>query len=139
MHAQKGNSAVHNFRSIVRKYIRYCSAASLVDFSKLPGLPHYCIFIEYFSHRSNKFGIGIIETFGMTETNAYGPQNNGEDYLTHPTSAGRTTPIMAVEVRDPFGAPLRNGLPQDGRAADYDDWSTPTDAGHRGLNGDLFF
>lgn len=47
--------------------------------------------------------------YGMTETNAYGPQNNGEDYLTHPTSAGRTTPIMAVEVRDPFGAPLRNG------------------------------
>ena len=38
-----------------------------------------------------------------------------------------------------IGAPLRNGLPQDGRAADYDDWSTPTDAGHRGLNGDLFF
>lgn len=37
-----------------------------------------------------------------------------------------------------IGARLRNGLPQDGRAADYDDWSTPTDAGHRGLNGDLF-
>jgi aspartate--ammonia ligase len=37
-----------------------------------------------------------------------------------------------------IGAPLRNGLPQDGRAADYDDWSTPTDVNHRGLNGDLF-
>ncbi len=36
-----------------------------------------------------------------------------------------------------IGAPLRNGRPQDGRAADYDDWSTPTDGGHRGLNGDL--
>jgi len=37
-----------------------------------------------------------------------------------------------------IGAPLRSGTPHDGRAADYDDWSTPTDASHRGLNGDLF-
>ncbi|MHB8070395.1 MAG: aspartate--ammonia ligase [Candidatus Cryosericum sp.] len=37
-----------------------------------------------------------------------------------------------------IGAPLQNGLPQDGRAADYDDWSTPTDENHNGLNGDLF-
>jgi len=50
-------------------------------------------------------GIG----YGMTETNAYGPQNSGEDYLTHPTSAGRVTPIMAVEVRDPMGAAVANG------------------------------
>ena len=46
-------------------------------------------------------GIG----YGMTETNAYGPQNSGADYLTHPTSAGRTTPIMAV------GSATRNGVP----------------------------
>lgn len=32
--------------------------------------------------------------------------------------------------------PLSNE-PHDGRAPDYDDWSTPTDAGHRGLNGDI--
>jgi long-chain acyl-CoA synthetase len=38
--------------------------------------------------------------YGMTETNAYGPQNGGEDYLTHPTSTGRVTPILQVEVRD---------------------------------------
>ena len=41
--------------------------------------------------------------YGMTETNAYGPQNNGDDYLTHPTSTGRTTPILQVEVRDEAG------------------------------------
>jgi long-chain acyl-CoA synthetase len=50
-------------------------------------------------------GIG----YGMTETNAYGPQNGGDDYLSHPTSAGRTTPIMSVQVRDPFGAPVPTG------------------------------
>lgn len=44
-------------------------------------------------------GIG----YGMTETNAYGPQNGGADYLTHPTSTGRATPILQVEVRDPEG------------------------------------
>ncbi len=41
--------------------------------------------------------------YGMTETNAYGPGNHGEDYLTHPTSTGRATPILQLEVRDPSG------------------------------------
>jgi aspartate--ammonia ligase len=35
-----------------------------------------------------------------------------------------------------IGAPLRDGRPHDGRAPDYDDWSTPTDLGP-GLNGDI--
>ncbi len=39
--------------------------------------------------------------YGMTETNAYGPNNTGIDYLTHPTSTGRVMPIMRLEVRDP--------------------------------------
>jgi aspartate--ammonia ligase len=36
-----------------------------------------------------------------------------------------------------IGAPLANGKPHDGRAPDYDDWSTETEKG-RGLNGDIF-
>lgn len=36
-----------------------------------------------------------------------------------------------------IGAPLADGLPHDGRAPDYDDWSTETAPGYRGLNGDL--
>ncbi len=36
-----------------------------------------------------------------------------------------------------IGAPLSDGQPHDGRAADYDDWSTPNSEGHDGLNGDL--
>ncbi len=36
-----------------------------------------------------------------------------------------------------IGAPLKNGLPHDERAADYDDWSTITLNGRRGLNGDI--
>jgi long-chain acyl-CoA synthetase len=59
------------------------------------------------TYRSAAPGIG----YGMTETNAYGPQNSGPDYLERPTSAGRVTPIMTVEVRDPTGAPVPNGEP----------------------------
>jgi aspartate--ammonia ligase len=36
-----------------------------------------------------------------------------------------------------IGAKLAGGEPHDGRAPDYDDWSSPTEAG-RGLNGDIF-
>lgn len=36
-----------------------------------------------------------------------------------------------------IGAGLKDGLPHDGRASDYDDWSTETGSGHRGLNGDI--
>jgi aspartate--ammonia ligase len=36
-----------------------------------------------------------------------------------------------------IGHALSDGVPHDGRAPDYDDWSTPTEEGHRGLNGDI--
>ncbi|MDR0688257.1 MAG: aspartate--ammonia ligase [Prevotellaceae bacterium] len=36
-----------------------------------------------------------------------------------------------------IGGRLANGEKHDGRAPDYDDWSTPTGDGHRGLNGDM--
>jgi long-chain acyl-CoA synthetase len=41
--------------------------------------------------------------YGMTETNAYGPGNNGDDYVSRPTSTGRVVPIMQIDVRDPAG------------------------------------
>ncbi|MFH0701139.1 MAG: aspartate--ammonia ligase [Candidatus Woesearchaeota archaeon] len=36
-----------------------------------------------------------------------------------------------------IGHPLKSGKPHDLRAADYDDWSTETEKGRRGLNGDI--
>ncbi|MDE3044420.1 MAG: AMP-binding protein [Acidobacteriota bacterium] len=48
--------------------------------------------------------------YGMTETNAYGPGNYGEDYLTHPRSTGRVpTIVMDVEIRDEQANPLPRG------------------------------
>ncbi len=42
-------------------------------------------------------GIG----YGMTETNAFGPGNSGDDYVLRPTSTGRArTSILDVEIRD---------------------------------------
>ena len=47
--------------------------------------------------------------YGMTETNAYGPGNTGDDYVTHPTSTGRHVPILELEVRDPEGVAVPTG------------------------------
>ncbi len=42
--------------------------------------------------------------YGMTETNAYGPGNYGDDYVAHPTSTGRVpTIVMDAQVRDARG------------------------------------
>jgi long-chain acyl-CoA synthetase len=51
------------------------------------------------SFQRGRPGIG----YGMTETNAYGPQNAGDDYLRKPRSAGRSMPIMQVKVADDAG------------------------------------
>lgn len=47
--------------------------------------------------------------YGMTETNAYGPQNSGDDFLGNPTSTGRVVPVVDVRVTDPVGQPLPTG------------------------------
>ncbi len=57
------------------------------------------------SFKAGKPNIG----YGMTETNAYGPGNSGQDYIDHPTSTGRATPILELAVRDPDGNDLPVG------------------------------
>ncbi|MGQ0830595.1 MAG: class I adenylate-forming enzyme family protein [Microthrixaceae bacterium] len=57
------------------------------------------------SFSSGKPNIG----YGMTETNAYGPGNSGVDYIEHPTSTGRATPILELAVRDEDGRDLPVG------------------------------
>ncbi len=47
--------------------------------------------------------------YGMTETNAFGPGNRGADYISHPTSTGRTCLPMQLEVRDEQLRPLPVG------------------------------
>ncbi len=55
--------------------------------------------------RKARPGIG----YGMTETNAFGPQNSGDDYLRKPTSTGRAVPILDLRVAGDRGQPLGAG------------------------------
>ena len=57
------------------------------------------------SFKAGKPSIG----YGMTETNAYGPGHSGTDYVDHPTSTGRGTPVLDLAVRDPEGNDLPIG------------------------------
>lgn len=57
------------------------------------------------SFANGRPGIG----YGMTETNAYGPQNAADDYLRKPRSSGRVLPVMEVVVRDDDGRDLPPG------------------------------
>jgi long-chain acyl-CoA synthetase len=45
----------------------------------------------------------------MTETNAYGPQNGGEDLLARPRSTGRPVPVLEVRVVDDQGREVPRG------------------------------
>jgi len=47
--------------------------------------------------------------YGMTETNAYGPQNAGDDYIRKPRSSGRSIPILEVKCFDDEMNPLGSG------------------------------
>jgi long-chain acyl-CoA synthetase len=48
--------------------------------------------------------------YGMTETNAFGPGNTGDDYVRKPASTGRVVPICEICVTDPAtGEPVACG------------------------------
>ncbi len=48
--------------------------------------------------------------YGMTETNAFGPGNTGDDYVTHPSSTGRSSfPTLEIEIRDEQRNPVPLG------------------------------
>ena len=47
--------------------------------------------------------------YGMTETNAYGPGNTGDDYVRKPKSTGRWVPPMDIKIAGPDGEALPVG------------------------------
>jgi aspartate--ammonia ligase len=78
------------------------------------------------------------------------PQLPGEISFIHSEELLRKYPGMDAKQREDavtrecgavfvmgIGAPLSGGEPHDGRAPDYDDWSTLNGEGFQGLNGDL--
>jgi aspartate--ammonia ligase len=57
--------------------------------------------------------------------------------LTPKEREGKVTKEFGAVFIIGIGGELANGEPHDGRAPDYDDWTTPSSNGYRGLNGDI--
>jgi len=79
-----------------------------------------------------------------------GPFLPGEIYFAHSEELEEQYPNLSPSERElaicrekgavfviGIGAALKSGMPHDGRAADYDDWSTEAEKGRKGLNGDI--
>ena len=98
----------------------------------------------------------IYESIKVTENKVYvefpqiKPQLPEEIYFIHAEQLRQLYPDLSPKERENkivrqygavfvigIGMPLGDGQPHDGRAADYDDWSTPNDEGFYGLNGDI--
>lgn len=80
----------------------------------------------------------------------YGSDLSDKIYFIHSEELLRKYPSFSAKEREAIiakehgavfimgiGGVLSNGEPHDGRAPDYDDWSTPNEDGFYGLNGDI--
>lgn len=98
----------------------------------------------------------IYEAIKVTENKLYvefpqiEPMLPEEVYFIHSEQLLQMYPDMSPKERENavvkehkavfiigIGGALSDGLPHDGRAADYDDWTTRNEDGYYGLNGDL--
>jgi long-chain acyl-CoA synthetase len=94
--------------------------------------------------------------WGMTETNAIGTSNSGEDYLARAESSGRCSQVLELSIRDEAGTELPRGqrgelwvrgtsvfrgywnLPEATAAAFVDDWFRTGDGAYLDDEGFLF-
>lgn len=98
----------------------------------------------------------IYEAIKVTENKLYvefpqiEPMLPDDIYFVHSEELLRMYPDLSPKERENavtkkhkavfvigIGGCLTDGMPHDGRAADYDDWTTLNDGGYHGLNGDL--
>lgn len=105
-------------KSIVRKIYTVLKETEMVVFKKFPKLQPSLRDEIYFIHSEE-----LQERYpGLS------PRER-EDAITKEEGA-----VFVIGI----GAKLADGQPHDGRAPDYDDWTTPTGKKTKGLNGDIF-
>jgi len=75
--------------------VRDTSSLSSVGGGGAPAPPELVSRVDKSFERARP-GLG----YGMTETNAYGPQNSGDDYIRKPRSSGRSVPVLEVQIFD---------------------------------------
>jgi aspartate--ammonia ligase len=108
--------------------------------------------VEYFRKTVNAIyeAIREMEMVVATQVDGIKPELPKSIHFVHSAELEAMYPTLSPRERENaicklFGAvciegigyPLANGKPSDGRAPDYDDWSTLRPDGYRGLNGDI--
>ncbi|MDI3526655.1 MAG: aspartate--ammonia ligase [Tenuifilum sp.] len=108
--------------------------------------------VEYFRKTVNLIYAAIkeMEMIVATQTRAITPELPQTIHFIHTAELEEMYPSLTAKEREHricqqygavciegIGYPLSDGKPTDGRAPDYDDWSTLRPDGYRGLNGDI--
>jgi len=108
--------------------------------------------VEYFRKTVNEIYAAIYEMEMLVAKHIDGitPELPKSIHFVHSAALESMYPNMSARERENaickqygavciegIGYPLSDGKPSDGRAPDYDDWSTPRPDGYRGLNGDI--
>jgi aspartate--ammonia ligase len=105
-------------KDIVRKIYTVLKETEMVVYKKFPRLQPSLRDEIYFIHSEE-----LQERYP-----GFSPRER-EDAITKEEGA-----VFVIGI----GAKLADGQPHDGRAPDYDDWTTPTGKKTKGLNGDIF-
>ncbi|MBN1695646.1 aspartate--ammonia ligase [candidate division WOR-3 bacterium] len=105
-------------KNIVRKIYEVLKETELVVYKKFPQLQPFL-----------RDEISFIHSEELQERYPELNPRDREDAITKEKGA-----VFVIGI----GGELADGKPHDGRAPDYDDWTTPTGENTKGLNGDIF-
>ena len=105
-------------KDIVRKIYQVLKETEMVIYKKFPGLQPFL-----------RDEITFVHSEELQEKYPELTPRQREDAIAKEEGA-----IFVIGI----GGELADGKPHDGRAPDYDDWTTPTGESTKGLNGDIF-
>ncbi len=115
---KKDERSIENLRKIVQYIYSAIKEVETLIHQKYPGLSNYKLPEEIFFIHSEDLQKQYPELSPAERENAICKKQKA---------------VFIIGI----GAQLIDGKPHDDRASDYDDWSTETSKGYRGLNGDI--